>query len=216
MSSRDVDPVEGIEEALQRLDFESARIIAASAHGPEKKRLGEVIAAARTEADERAEHLAARIQSLARADHYEGLLALAADPTTEPLLALVSPELRRGAMLHLDGAVRRRQRFRSAARRHMKAAADALVLFDTTKALSEIGKVDPRWLAESQLDELEKLRTQADHAVSERRELDDRTAAVLREHLPPAPISRTRSGSCLGTLLAAISGLVAIAAMFKS
>ena len=174
----------------------------------------------------RAEQLAARIQFLARADHYEGLLALATDPTTEPLLGLVSTELRRGAMLHLDGAVRRQRRFRAAAERHMKAAADALVLFDTSKAVSEISKVEPRWLTDSQRDALKKLRVQADHAVSERLELENRTAAVLREHLPDPPAepsrasgtrtSRIRPSGCLGSILVAFIALVALAALLAT
>ena len=75
----------------------------------------------------------------------------------------------------------------------MKAAADALVVLDTAKALNEIDKVEPRWLTASQRDELEELRTQTDHAIAERRELEERTAAVLREHLPDRPPKPTRA-----------------------
>ena len=218
-----MNPIGSFEEALQNLDFERARMLADQAEGPEKTRLRRRVQASRAEATDRAEHLAARIQFLARADHYEGLLSLASDPTTEPLLALVSTELRRGAILHLDGAVRRQRRFRAAAQRHMKAAADALVLLDTGKAIGEIGKVDPRWLTESQQDELQMLRTQADDAMSERMELENRTAAVLREHLPDpppertprTPISRMRPG-CLGSLLMVVSALMAVAALLAA
>ena len=217
----DMSPVKGFDEALENLDFDRARMLADQAEGPEKKRLGELIRVSRAEAADRAEQLAARIQFLARADHYEGLLALAADPTTEPLLALVSVELRRGAMLHLDGAVRRQRRFRAAAQRHMKAAAEALVLFDTAKALSEIGKVEPRWLTVSQREELEKLRTQTDTAAAERSELEALTAEVLRDHQPEIPPSnrerhdKTRFSSRRGcaTVLMLLTGTTTAAAV---
>lgn len=216
MSPGDMNPDEGFEEALDDLDFDRARRLADQAGGERKKELVERIRTGHAQATDRAEKLAARIQSLARADHYEGLLALAADPSTAPLLALVSTELRRGAMLHLDGAVRRQQRFRAAGRRHMKAASEALVLLDTGKALSELGKADPRWLTESQRDELGKLRTQTEQAVAERLELEERTAAVLREHAPdtrtgPSPAPRTSRTSriwrigCLGSVLTAVA-----------
>ena len=173
----------------------------------------------RTDATDRAEKLAARIQFLARADHYEGLLALAGDATTETLLALVSTELRRGATLHLEGAVRRQKRFRAAGERHMKAAAEALLLFDTAKAVSELDKVEARWLTEAQRLELAALRDQADQADAERMELENRTAAVLREHVPDPPAAaptdgesrskarRVRAGGCLGSLVIALAVL---------
>lgn len=216
MSSSDANPPEGFEEALEKLDFEAARRLADQAEGPERERLRERVRTSREEAGKRAEKLAARIQSMARADHYEGLLALAADPATEPLLALAPPELERGAKLHLDGAARRRNRFRAAAERHMKSASEALVFLDDSKALSDIGKVDPRWLTEDQREQLAALKSQAEQAGRERRELEHRTAAVLREHQPePAPqesARRTRKArGCLGSALAALALITAAA-----
>lgn len=217
MSSSDANPPEGFEEALEKLDFEAARRLADQAESPERERLRKRVRTAREEAAKQAEKLAARIQSMARADHYEGLLALAADPATEPLLALAPPELERGAKLHLDGATRRRNRFRAAAERHMKSAAEALVFLDDSKALSEIGKVDPRWLTEDQREQLAALKNQAEQAGRERRELEHRTAAVLREHhpepAPPEPARRARKPKgCLGSALAALALITAAAA----
>ena len=181
----------------------------------------------RSDAVGRAEHLAARIQSMARADHYEGLLGLAEDPETELLLALLSQEIRRGAQLHLDGALRRRKRFRAAAGRHMKAASEALALFDTGTALSEIARVETRWLAAVQREELDTLRVQAEKVVAERLELESRTAEVLREHLSENPIeppsrgrarrssgrgARSARAGCLGSALM-ILGTVAAPAI---
>lgn len=217
MPPSDANPVEGFEEALEDLNFEEARRLADQAEGPERKRLRKQVDEARAEAGVRAEKLAARIQSMARADHYEGLLALAADPATEPLLALAPPELERGAKLHLDGAARRRRRFRAAAERRMGAAAEALVLLNDSKALSEIGKVDPRWLTEEQKEKLAELKKQAEGAAAERREIEHRTAAVLREHQPETPPSwepaprRPRTGrkGCLGSALSALTVITA-------
>ena len=224
MPTSDKSPDEGFEKALENLDFDGARRLADRAADTDKDRLGERIQARYEEAADRAEKLAARIQFLARADHYEGLLALAADPTTEPLLALLPTELRRGAMLHLDGATRRQRRFRVAAQRHMKAAADALIFLDTTRALNEIEKVETRWLTEAQREKLETLRTQTENAVAERQELEDRTAAVLREHLPdPAPeparatrTSRIRRGGCFGSALVLVLAMVVMAALLNT
>lgn len=192
MSSPDRDPVEIFEEALANLDFDRARELAHREHASRKDRMLERVTVGRAEATDRAEKLAARIQFLARADHYEGLLALASDTATERLLALLSTELRRGARLHLDGALRRQARFRAAARRHMKAAAEALVLFDTVKAAGELDKVEARWLTEEQRNELGKLRVQTEKADAERLDFESRTAAVLREHSPDPPSTPPR------------------------
>ena len=142
--------------------------------------------------------MAARIQSMARADHYEGLLGLAEDPETELLLALLSQEIRRGAQLHLDGALRRRKRYRAAAGRHMKAASEALALFDTSTAQREIARVEVRWLTASQREELNSLRAQADRVSAERLDLESRTADVLREHLSENPIEKPERRRRLG------------------
>ena len=216
MSAADTSPVEEVEAALEDLDFDLALRIANRAEAPVRKDLVDRILTSRAEATDRAEKLAARIQFLARADHYEGLLALAGDPATETLLTLVSSELRRGATLHLDGAVRRQKRFRAAGGRHMKAAAEALLLLDTAKAVSELDKVEARWLTEEQRAELAELRNQTDQAAAERLDLDDRTAAILREHAPD-PVAGTptagdrrrgrkiRTGGCLGSLAIALA-----------
>ena len=219
MPPADTNPVEGVEAALEGLDFEQAARIANRAEEPIRRELVDRVRTSRAEATDRAEKLAARIQFLARADHYEGLLALAGDPTTETLLALVSSELRRGATLHLEGAVRRQKRFRAAGERHMKAAADALLLFDTARAISELDKVEARWLTGEQRVELAELRNRTDQAAAERMELENRTAAVLREHAPDASAAvptvgksptrgrRMRAGGCLGSLAIALSVL---------
>ena len=198
MSPPDTNPAEGFEEALEDLDFERARRIVDRADESLKKDLIHRVRTSRAEATDRAEKLAARIQFLARADHYEGLLGLAEDPATQALLALLSTELRRGATLHLDGAIRRQKRFRAAAERHMKAATEALVLFDTAKAAAELHKVQARWLTEAQRHELSKLRTQTEQAVEERLELENRTAAVLRDHAPDQPPNRPAIPQGLG------------------
>ncbi|MCY4369192.1 MAG: hypothetical protein OXF41_07175 [bacterium] len=186
--------MEAFEEALANLEFARARELTDREEGSRKDRMRERVRAARIEATDRAEKLAARIQFLARADHYEGLLALAADPATDQLLVLLSTELRRGARLHLDGAIRRQARFRSAARRHMKAAAEALVLFDTARAAGELDKVEARWLAGKQREELAELRVQTEQADAERIDFENRTAAVLREESaePPGASHTTR------------------------
>jgi len=185
-----------IEEAIEQMDFRAALALASRAAEGDRERLRRLVKAKRQEAVTSAEHLAARIQSMARADHYEGLLGLAEDPDTELLLALLSQELRRGAQLHLDGALRRRKRFRAAAKRHMKAASEALALFDTRTAQSEIARVEVRWLTAEQREELDTLRAQAERVAAERLDLESRTAEVLREHIsekPTKPPKRRRA-----------------------
>ena len=176
------------------MDFRAALARADRAVEADRERLRRLVKARRQEAVTRAEHLAARIQSMARADHYEGLLGLAEDPDTEPLLGLIAPEIRRGARLHLDGALRRQKRFRAAARRHMKDASEALVLFDTRTARSEIAKVEVRWLTASQREELDTLRAQAERVAAERLDLESRTAEVLREHISENPVKPPKRG----------------------
>ena len=177
---------------MEKMDFRAALALAGRAAEGDRERLRRLVKAKRQEAVTSAEHLAARIQSMARADHYEGLLGLAEDPDTELLLALLSQELRRGAQLHLDGALRRRKRFRAAAKRHMKAASEALALFDTRTAQSEIARVEIRWLTAAQREELDTLRAQAERVAAERLELESRTAEVLREHISENPAKPPR------------------------
>ena len=181
-----------IEEAMERMDFRAALARADRALEADRERLRALVKTRRQEAVIGAEHLAARIQSMARADHYEGLLGLAEDPATDPLLGLIPPEIRRGARLHLDGALRRQKRFRAAAGRHMKAASEALALFDTRTARNEIDKVESRWLTAAQREELDTLSAQAERVAAERLDLENRTAEVLREHISENPIKPTR------------------------
>lgn len=215
-------PLSGeFEEALERFDFDAARRIAAAEPEDNRPRLEARIEAAHADAVDRAEQLAGRIQSMARADHYEGLLALAHDPETEPLLSLLTQEIQRGASLHLDGARKRQERFQSAAQKHMAAASEALLLLDTTKARSELDRIDRRWLGEPQRAELDALMVQVEDAAAERRELDARTAEVLRDHHPSqgsgggrrtatgVPTATTRRGCLTSGVLAVLvmSGL---------
>lgn len=214
------DSGQEFEQALEGLDFAAAREIVERRSPGERAEMRERMEAARAEAEQRAEQLAGRIQSLARADHYEGLLALAADPATDRLLNLLAPELQRGAKVHLDGARRRQERNQQAARRHMEAASAALSRLDPARAALELAKVERRWLDEDQRRELDRLNRQASEARAEQRELNEITSEVLREHQPPpaAPASDTESQTrprkrlgCLGSLLAALPlGAVAI------
>lgn len=204
-----------LEQALEGLDFDAARAVAERCEPAVRARLLAKIKAAREEAAQRAGQLAGRIQSLARADHYEGLLALADDPATDLLLRLLTPELQRGARVHLDGARLRRERNRNSAQRRMQAADDALGRLDPARAALELGKVDRRWLDEAGRRELDRLKQQATDARAEQRELTEITGEILREHQPlvasapdQAPRPRRRLG-CLGSLLFALSLITA-------
>ena len=207
------------EQALRELDFAAAREIAERCDPGARAEMRERIKSARAEAGQRAGQLAGRIQSLARADHYEGLLALAADPDTGRLLNLLAPELRRGAKVHLDGARRRQERSQQAARRHIDAASAALSGLDPARAAQELARVERRWLNEDQREELDRLGRQISEARAEQRELTEITSEVLREHQPPPvaedppepePRPRKRLG-CLGSLLVALPPVAAAA-----
>ncbi|MYD04786.1 MAG: hypothetical protein F4X21_07715 [Acidimicrobiia bacterium] len=211
-----------VEEAIIRLDFATAQARADQAEGEERTRLRDLVEAGRMEAVARAEQLAGRIQAMARADHYEGLLDLAEDPETEPLLNLIPPEINRGARLHLDGALLRQKRYQAAADRHMKNATEFLALFDPKAAFNEIKKVELRWISDAQRVELHALVKQTDQAVTEQIELEGRTAEVIREHLgenpDSVPVSSSRPGGgsknpgrgmgCLGSALMAWAVLI--------
>lgn len=217
----DADSI-ALSAALEELDFVRADAIVAEAPEADRAALQDQLDTARAVAVEHAEQLAGRIQSMARADHYEGLLDLAEEPTTEPLLGLLSKELRRGATIHLDGARRRQTRFQESATKHMSEAAEALVLLDTGRAKAELDRIDRRWLGADQRAELDTLREQLEAASAERREMDERTAEVLKEHHPsqgstprrsqaagPAP-TRRGCGSTIAALavIASVVGLI--------
>lgn len=213
-------PPLGFQEALDGIDFAEARVIAASVGEDEQSALEADIAQAEADASVTAAELAGRIQSLARADHYEGLLSLVDDQTTRPLLELLSDEIRRGAILHLDGATRRQKRFRTAATKHMATAFEALLLLDTTKARAEVSRIDKRWLDDSMQEELARLIEQTEDAAAERRELDARTAEVLRDHHPSQAPRRTsprrakgvtqRARGCASSALLLICALLGV------
>jgi hypothetical protein len=207
----------GFQVLLDQFDFDAARSVASAASSEARQALEERISRAEEEGSVRAERLAGRIQSLARADHYEGLLAIADEAATPRLLALLSVEIRRGADLHLDGAKKRQERFQQAATKHMSAAIEALVLLDTTKARSELERIDERWLSGDQQTELSQLKQQVEDAAAERRDLDARTAEVLRNHHPSrqgrskgkSPTSTGQRGrGCAGSALVVLALLV--------
>jgi len=75
----------------------------------------------------------------------------------------------------------------------MKAASEALALFDTRTAQSEIARVEVRWLTAEQREELDTLRAQAERVAAERLDLESRTAEVLREHISEKPPKRRRA-----------------------
>ncbi len=178
------------ETALGELRLNDARDIAASwddaARAAAMERLHTVEARARADADK----LAARIQELARQDHYAALLDLADDPRTARLLAYTSREIRRGATLHLDGARRRRDRARQSARRQLESASRSLDELDAAEARKALDRIDVRWLDDAERSELEEVSERAAKAQAEADELAAVTAEVLAEHQPRRTPSR--------------------------
>jgi len=142
------------------------------------------------------EDLAGRIQELARHDHYPALLAIAAEPTTERLLACVPEEIRRGAYVHLDGAARRRDLARAAARRNLDEATSALDEYDPNRARKHLDKVDAAFLDPKTIDELTTLRARYVAVNAEARELSSASAEIIAEVQPP---ESKRGFGCLGT-----------------
>ena len=207
---------EEFDEALTALDFERADAAIMTADVDAQPDLRARYEAERADAEQRAEQLAGRIQSMARADHYEGLLALEQDSTTDPLLDLLTPEIKRGAQLHLDGARRRQERFQVAAEKHMDEARNALVLLDTTKARAELGRIDRRWLDAGQRSMLEGLQHQTEEAAAERRELEARTAEVLKDHHPSQGPARSRDRGTSSRRRGCATSLIALVAVIGS
>ena len=207
---------EEFDEALTALDFERADAAITTADADAQSELRARYEEERADAEQRAEQLAGRIQSMARADHYEGLLALAQDSTTEPLLDLLSPEIKRGAHLHLDGAIRRQKRFQVAAEKHMDEARNALVLLDTTKARAELSRIDRRWLDAGQRSMLKGLQQQTEEAAAERRELEAKTAEVLTDHHPSQAPARSRDGGTSSQRRGCATPLIALVAIIGS
>ncbi|HDH03528.1 MAG TPA: hypothetical protein ENH15_04710, partial [Actinobacteria bacterium] len=130
-----------IEAALADFRIDDAERLAAQLDPTDKAEARARIARTRAAAVDEGEDLASRIQKLARNDHYAALLAVASDPLTERLLAQVPEEIRRGAYVHLDGAKRRQELARTAARRHLDKAANALDEYDPNEARKHLDKV---------------------------------------------------------------------------
>ncbi len=178
------------ERALGELRLDDARSIAAAWDDAARSEALERVRAAEVRARADADKLAARIQELARSDHYAALLDLADDPQTNRLLGYTSREIRRGAMLHLDGAHRRRDRARQSARRQLESARRALDEFDAAEARKALDRIDDRWMSVDERNEFEEISVRAAKAQQEADELAAVTAEVLAEHRPPRAAAR--------------------------
>ena len=197
---------DSLDEALADFRIDDAEALAAELDDPSREEALAKIKRARAAALDEGEDLAARIQELARNDHYAALLAVAADPLTERLLAAVSEEIRRGAYVHLDGAQRRRDLARTAARRHLDVAARALDEYDPAEARKHLDKVDASFLDDDMLEELNELRSRRAAADAEAHELTSATAEIMAE-LQPAK-GRSKGRGCFATsVLLVLAGI---------
>ena len=194
MSSFDMSPPGGFEDTLADLDFDGAFPL-----WPTRRRAGRGKGSgSASERPGRRPATGPRSWRPASSpwpapDHYEGLLALAADPVNRTPAGGASRGAsaggqaapRRGGAPTATVPGRRRTAYEGGRR-----GAGAL---RHLQARSELGKVDPRWLTEQQREDLSDLKIQTDRATAERRDLENRTAAVLREHMPepPRPLPRT-------------------------
>lgn len=203
------------ETALSEFRFDDAAAAIAALDDDARSEAEARLAAAREAAHDQAEDLAGRIQELAREDHYPALLAIAADPTTDRLLALVSEEIRRGAMVHLEGAARRQDLARKAARRHLDEADQALDEYDPTEARRQLEKIDERFLDEDMAAELAIQRDRLVKVTEETRELTHVTAEILSQHQPQDAGRRKGCLSAMITSLGALAGLVATGVLVR-
>lgn len=192
-----------IDVALAELRFADARALAAQLDGDARNEAVSRIERAHTAAVDAGEDLASRILELARNDHYAALLAIAAEPGTERILSVVPEEIRRGAYIHLDSAVRRRELARSAARRHLDEAAKALDEYDPTRAHRHLDKVDTAFLESATIDELTELRARYLAVNAEAREISTASAEIIAQAGPPRA---QRGRGCLGTSV--LTGLI--------
>jgi len=204
-----------IEAALADFRIDDADQLAAQLDLPEREKAKLKIAKTRAAAIDEGEDLAGRIQKLARNDHYAALLAIAADPLTDRLLTVVPEEIRRGAFVHLDGAKRRRELARTAARRHLDAAVKALDEYDPAEARKHLDKVDSSFLDDPTLQELNALRSRQMAANAEARELTSTSAGVLAE-LHPAKSGSKRRGCFQTSLLLVITAMVLVGGLVSA
>ncbi|MFQ5554153.1 MAG: hypothetical protein ACE5GC_02130 [Acidimicrobiia bacterium] len=204
------DQSQEFDAALEQFRFGDAEALVRGMEGEARSAAGERLSAAIAAATDAADDLANRIQALARHDHYAALLDLAARDNTARLLELVPAEIRRGAQLHLDGAVRRRDMSVKLARRHLDGADAALDGFDPAAAEKALAKVDLAWLSAEDRARYEELRERTNKVTEETSEIAAATAEVLAEYQPPQSARR----GCLssGLLLVAVVGALLVTA----
>lgn len=203
----ETDPTD-FDLALSEFRFDDAAALLADLSDTERSAAATRLAVSKDAAADEGERLANRIQKLARTNHYAALLALASDPTSARLLALTSTEIRRGAELHLNGALRRRERGAVTARRDLDRAREALADFDTAEAKTWLDRVDPAMLDDAGRTELGDVRDRLTGLAAEASELSSVAAEVLAEQPVAVDEGARRRLGCLGGSLLILAGVV--------
>lgn len=169
------------ERALDDLRFDEAEEMIGSIEGTAARALHAEMTQRRVEAESRAQERYRQIVQLGRERRHSELLHLAQDPSTRPLLRLLSPSYAERAELHLRAAERWESTQRETSLRRLVEARKALDGLDLELARGLAKRVDQRFLTDEEAQELDQLLLDISARSIEVETLDDTGRRLLDE-----------------------------------
>jgi hypothetical protein len=151
-----VEPA-AIRALIDELRFDEAEELIREADAESGKKIGEEIARLRAEAEGRANALAQRLVELGEERQMADLVEIAHQPSTQPLLSLLSESSRKRPELFVREALRWEEKRRETNARRLAEARKALDGLDLELAGGLMNRIDGRFLSEAQVEERDQL-----------------------------------------------------------
>jgi len=172
------------EVALAGLDFGRAESLLSSAPADRREAFAARMNTARRAAIDSANDLRARIVDLGQQERYLALMEIAANPSTNPLLDLLSGPARQRSDIYLRETSHWVDKQRSANHRRLTDARDALDALDVDLAKAILGRVDSQFLDEAGSDERDRLIIEMESRSMELEELTGAAEQVIAAEKP--------------------------------
>lgn len=175
------------EQALDKLRFTEAERLAAYADTASRDHLWMEIEQRRTAAEQSAQERHRRIVDLGTAGSYTELADIARDPTTEPLLEMVSDAARHRAELFLREAERWERSRRRINAQRLAEARKALDGLDLELARGLLARIKSRHLDEEGVVERDRLLLEVSARAMEIESLQSASQRLIEESRPKKP-----------------------------
>lgn len=172
-----------VRDMLDQLRFAEAEELVRQSEQPDEALLAE-IARRRAEAEERAQDLGRRLVELGDQRQMADLVEIAHDPTTQPLLDLLSESSRKRPELFAREALRWEEKRRETNARRLGEARKALDGLDLELARGLMNRIDGRFLSGAQEEERDQLLLDISARTMELESLDRSGDQLIEEKGP--------------------------------